>query len=132
MARCEQGYLCEVCGEEVEGLAESDLYLRYVLGEVDPESLHLAPERHIRCHPALAQFIVAEGFPPSEADGFFAKSSLDPDYVRTEETRVSEGYRRLLEVAGWPEETPITDYPPPGTLDRWTDNHPVDREGSRL
>ena len=42
MARCERGYLCEVCGGEVEELTESDLYLRYVLGEVDPELLHQA------------------------------------------------------------------------------------------
>ena len=43
MARCEQGYLCEVCGSEVEALTDSDLYLRYVLGEVAPAHLHLAP-----------------------------------------------------------------------------------------
>ena len=43
MALCEQGYLCEVCGEEVETIDESDLYLRYVLGEVDPETLHVSP-----------------------------------------------------------------------------------------
>ena len=34
MARCDQGYLCEVCGRDVEAITESDLYLRYVLGEV--------------------------------------------------------------------------------------------------
>ena len=34
MARCDQGYLCEVCGAEVEEITESDLYLAYVLGEV--------------------------------------------------------------------------------------------------
>ena len=31
MARCEQGYLCDVCGEEVEDITQSDLYLAYVL-----------------------------------------------------------------------------------------------------
>ena len=64
MAGCERGYLCAVCGEEVEEITESDLYLRYVLGEVKVEPLHRLPERHIRCDPALAQFIVAEGFAP--------------------------------------------------------------------
>ena len=64
MAVCEQGYLCEVCGQEVEEIHESDLYLRYVLGEVEAELLDRLPERHIRCNPALAQFIVAEGFEP--------------------------------------------------------------------
>ena len=130
MARCDEGYVCEVCGEEVEGLAESDLYLRFVLGEVDPETLHLAPERHIRCNPALAQFIVVEGFPTIEAPGFFAKAGLDPEYVRDEERRVTGGYQRLLEVAGWPEETPITDYPPPGALDRWGDRDAPSMEGT--
>ena len=62
MAKCEQGYLCEVCGAEVEGITESDLYLRYVLGEVDPGWLPVSPERHLRCNPALAQYIVDASF----------------------------------------------------------------------
>ena len=37
MARCEQGYLCDVCGQDVGEITESDLYLRYLLGEVPPE-----------------------------------------------------------------------------------------------
>ncbi len=51
MARCERGYLCEVCGAEVEEIIDSDLYLAYVLGEVPSEELHLRHERHIRCNP---------------------------------------------------------------------------------
>ena len=98
MALCEQGYLCEVCGEEVETIDESDLYLRFVLGEVDPETLHVSRERHIRCNPTLAQFIVAEGFEPVVATGFFAKSALDPEFVAEEEARITEGYLRLLEL----------------------------------
>src|SRR5438270_9084929 len=98
MARCEQGYLCEVCGEEVEDITESDLYLRYVLGEVDPETLHVSPERHIRCNPTLAQFIVADGFAPVAAEGPFAKAGLDPEYVAAEEGRVTRGYRRLKDI----------------------------------
>ncbi len=43
MARCDQGYLCRVCGEEVEDLIDSDLYLRYIMGWVDPETLHTTP-----------------------------------------------------------------------------------------
>ena len=54
MAQCERGYLCEVCGQDVEDVTTSDLYLRYVLGEVDPETLHVQPERHLRCNPTLA------------------------------------------------------------------------------
>ena len=109
MARCDQGYLCEVCGEEVEGLPESDLYLRYVLGEVPPERLHEAPERHLHCNPALAQFIVDDAFEPIALEGPFAKSSLDAAFVAAEEARVSAGYRRLLELSAAPGS--ILDYP---------------------
>jgi len=42
MAQCEQGYLCEVCGRDVEDITVSDLYLRYVLGAVAPETLYKA------------------------------------------------------------------------------------------
>ena len=117
MAICEQGYLCDVCGEDVADLTDSDLYLRYVLGEVAPETLHLTPERHIRCNPILAQFIVAEGFEPVVASGFFAKSELDPDFVAEEERRVTRGYLRLIELAGL--ELPIVDYPLPEVVARW-------------
>src|ERR671917_1754301 len=98
MARCEEGYLCEVCGKDVEEITESDLYLRFVLGEVDPETLHISPERHIRCNPTLAQFIVAEGFEPVVVEGPFAKAELDPAFVAEEEARVTRGYLRLKEI----------------------------------
>jgi hypothetical protein len=111
MARCDQGYLCAACGGEVEGLLESELYLRYVLGEVDPELLHKLPERHLRCNPALAQFIVDESFEPLVADGPFAKTALDPAYVAAEESRVSAGFRRLRELAAAEREGTILEYP---------------------
>ena len=98
MALCDEGYLCEVCGEEVEDLTVSDLYLRYVLGEVDPETLHIQPERHLACNPTLAQFIIAEGFATPKVDGPFAKGELDPDFVESEECRVTRGYLRLQEI----------------------------------
>jgi hypothetical protein len=117
MAQCDEGYLCEVCGHDVEDLTRSDLYLRYVLGEVDPEQLHLLPERHLRCNPVLAQFIVAPGFDAIEADGPFAKSLLDPEFVAQEEARVTAGYLRLQELPGLG--LPITEYPLPEVRDRW-------------
>ena len=117
MAVCEQGYLCDVCGLEVETIDESDLYLRYVLGEVDPETLHLARERHLRCNPALSQFIAAEGFDPVEAAGYFARSALDPEFVAAEEARVTRAYLRLKEL---PESgLPLTEYPLPEARARW-------------
>lgn len=111
MARCERGYLCEVCGAEVEELTESDLYLRYVLGEVDPELLHKVPERHIRCNPVLAQFIVLPGWTPVTIEGVFAKTQLDPQFVAVEESRVTLGYLRLQELGRLG--LPIHDYPLP-------------------
>ncbi|MFO0891325.1 MAG: hypothetical protein U0790_19545 [Isosphaeraceae bacterium] len=111
MARCDEGYLCVVCGEEVEHLTDSDLYLRYVLGEVDPEKLHLLPERHLRCNPALAQFIVDPCFPPLVADGPFSKAALSPDFVAEEEVRVTRGYVRLRELERLA--IPIHEYPLP-------------------
>jgi hypothetical protein len=117
MARCEEGYLCDVCGGDVEELTDSDLYLRYVLGEVDPEQLHLHPERHLRCNPVLAQFIVADDFPPVVVTGAFAKAGLDPEFVVREERRVTRGYLRLQEL---PElGLPILEYPLPEVRDRW-------------
>ena len=117
MAVCEQGYLCEVCGGDVADVTESDLYLRFVLGEVDPETLHVQPERHIRCNPTLAQFIVADGFAPVLVDGFFAKVQLDAAFVAAEEARVSRAYRRLFELRA--HGLPITEYPLPEVRARW-------------
>jgi hypothetical protein len=119
MAACEQGYLCSVCGQEVEEITDSDLYLRYVLGEVEWDLLHRSPERHIRCNPVLGQFIVAEGFEPIVVEGPFAKGDLDPDYVIVEQERVTRGYLRLRDLSG--SNRPIGEYPLPEVLARRQD-----------
>lgn len=111
MSKCELGYLCEVCGKDVENLTDSDLYLRYVIGMLDPEVLHTQKERHILCNPVLAQFIVDEDFPPVRVEGDFDKRQLDAAYVRDRETLVTRGYRRLKELASL--DLPIIDYPLP-------------------
>ena len=98
MAKCDEGYRCEVCGRDVEVVTESDLYLRFVLGEVPLEMLHRLPERHLRCNPALAQYIVHPSFEPVVCDGPFSKVALDPEFVAAEERRVSRAYRRLLAI----------------------------------
>ncbi len=82
MAKCEEGYLCDVCGKDVEAITDSDLYLRFVIGLVDPETLHTTRERHIRCNPALAQFIVADDFKTVAVEGPFDKRTLDPQHVK--------------------------------------------------
>jgi hypothetical protein len=118
MALCEQGYLCDVCGGDVEAITDSDLYLRYVLGEVLPEQLHILRERHIRCNPVLAQFIVDTNFPPVDCEGSFAKSQLDPDYVAEQETRVTRAWRRLQEIPTLGLSR-IQDYPLPEVIAAW-------------
>ena len=111
MARCEQGYLCDVCGQDVAEITESDLYLRYVLGEVPPEQLHQLRERHLRCNPALAQFIVDAAFTPARCEGAFAKEMLDRGFVTEEEARVTRAWRRLQELPAL--QVGIVEYPLP-------------------
>lgn len=116
MAKCDEGYLCEVCGGDVGAVTDSDLYLRYVIGMVDPEVLHTAPERHLRCNPALAQYIVDERFRPVTCDGPFDKRTLDPAFVAEREAEVTRGWRRLKELAKLG--GPITEYPLPEVVER--------------
>jgi hypothetical protein len=98
MAKCDEGYRCEVCGADVESITDSDLYLRYVLGEVPLELLHRLPERHVRCNPALAQFVADPAFPPVVCTGPFSRLELDPGFVRDEERRVTRAWRRLQAI----------------------------------
>jgi hypothetical protein len=98
MARCDEGYRCEVCGHDVGAITDSDLYLRYVLGEVPLDLLHRLPERHVRCNPALAQYVVDPRFEPPACVGPFAKSNFDPEFVRAEEDRITRGWRRLQAI----------------------------------
>ena len=118
MAKCDQGYLCDVCGQDVADLRESDLYLRYVIGLLDPEVLHTTPERHLRCHPTLAQFIVDPDFAPVEVSGPFDKRQLDAEYVAQQEELVTRGWLHLQEIYRERPET-ITEYPLPEVLARW-------------
>lgn len=117
MARCEEGYLCDVCGGDVENITESDLYLRFVIGMIDPETLHTTRERHIGCNPALAQFIVAEDFAAVFVEGDFDKRRLDPQFVRDREELVTRGWLRLRELPG--DATSILEYPLPEMRSKW-------------
>jgi len=114
MAKCDEGYRCDVCGQDVAVIFESDLYLRYVIGELDPEVLHTTPERHIRCNPVLAQFIEHEEFQPAVAiEGDFGREQMDPDFVRQRIELVTRGYSRLLEIAATEGDRDVTSYPLP-------------------
>ena len=111
MAKCDQGYLCEVCGDEVAEITESDLYLRLVIGEIQPRLLMTAPERHLRCNPTQSQFIADPGFEPVAVEGFFDKRLLDASQVREREELVTRGWKRLQELAG--SGLPLNEYPLP-------------------
>ncbi|MCO6043559.1 hypothetical protein NG895_06535 [Aeoliella sp. ICT_H6.2] len=115
MAKCDEGYLCEVCGQDVSSLVDSDLYLRYVIGMLDPEVLHTQKERHIRCNPTLAQFIVDEKFEPVVAEGDFDKRALDPQFVYLREQLVTRGWHRLRELVQ--QDLPIIEYPLPEVVE---------------
>lgn len=111
MAKCDEGYLCEVCGAEVSSIVDSDLYLRYVLGQLDAEKLHLSPERHLRCNPVLAQYIVDERFAPIFLDDAFDKRVLDARFVAEQSERVTRAYRRLWEIATGDQPISLLEYP---------------------
>lgn len=111
MAKCDEGYICSVCGRDVGSLAESDLYLRYIVGMLDPEVLHTTDERHIRCNPPLAQYIVADDFPPVSVEGAFDKRNLDRAFVTSQEELITRGWHRLKEVMRLG--IPIIEYPLP-------------------
>lgn len=115
MAKCDEGYLCDVCGEDVAEITDSDLYLRYIVGLLDPEVLHTTPERHIRCNPTLAQYIVADDFVPTAVDGAFDKRQLDAAFVAGQEALFTRGWQRLNEVRRLG--IPVIEYPLPEVLE---------------
>jgi hypothetical protein len=117
MAKCDEGYLCDVCGRDVAEIADSDLYLRYIVGMLDPEVLHTTKERHIRCNPSLAQYIVADDFVPVVVvDGPFDKRQLDVAYVHEREVLMTRGWQRLKQVASLG--IPIIEYPLPEIISK--------------
>jgi hypothetical protein len=119
MAKCDEGYRCEVCGEDVASIVDSDLYVRYVIGELDPEVLHTSPERHIRCNPVLAQFIVHDEFDPVVVEGDMSRDRLDANYVRQRTILVTRGYARLLEIAAAEGDRDVTSYPLPEAIEKY-------------
>ena len=122
MARCDQGYLCRVCGEEVEHITDSQLYLSFVVGEIDPETLHSSTECHLKCAPAFSQFINDPRYVIfSKVEGPFAKTQLDTEYVESRTRLISRGYDRLW-VIREERRHPLTviEYPLPDFAEKWT------------
>ena len=118
MAKCDEGYFCSVCGDDVGNILDSDLYLRYVIGLLDPELLHVTPDRHIRCNPSLAQFIIADDFAEVVVEGDFGKSGLDPEFVAAQESLVTRGWQRLKEIREW-RDVSILEFPLPEITEAW-------------
>ena len=118
MAKCDEGYLCSVCGGDVANVTDSDLYLRFVIGFLDPELLHASREKHVRCNPLLAQYIVADDFEPVAVAGDFSKDQLDRQSVRERELLVTRGWQRLKEITSLGEVS-ILEYPLPEVIERW-------------
>jgi hypothetical protein len=120
MAQCDQGYLCRVCGKEVEDIIDSELYLRFVIGEIDPETLHTQPECHLRCNATLAQFITDNRFdPPIQCSGPFGKASLDPDFVQGRTQLIDRGYARLWEIMQDEVGLTVIEYPLSEFIEKW-------------
>ena len=82
------------------------------------ELFMLQRERHLRCNPTTAQFIVDPNFPPVTCTGAFAKDKLDPKYVADEEARITRGWRRLQEIPALHLAT-IQEYPLPEVIAGW-------------
>lgn len=121
MARCDQGYLCRVCGEEVEHITDSQLYLSFVVGEIDPETLHASTECHLRCAPTFSQFIEDSRYGiPTNVVGPFDKNQLDSVYVAMRTKLISRGYDRLW-VIREERRHPLTviDYPLADFAEKW-------------
>lgn len=111
MAKCDEGYRCDVCNDDVTSIVDSDLYLRYILGEIEAEVLHVAPERHLRCNPILAQYIVDPRFEPVEVVGPFNKYGFDADFVKEKERQVTAAYCRLWQISQSEQPVSLLDYP---------------------
>jgi len=100
VANCDEGYNCDRCGAYVENARESELYLRFVMGFVPLDELPREPERHIRCAPEFAQFIVDDAFEPVVCDEVALDKRLLPTEVRRrQEEAFTRAWRRLQEVA---------------------------------
>ncbi len=111
MAKCDQGYLCQVCGGEVSRLIDSSLYLQFVIGWIPADQLQQHPDIHLKCNPNLSQFIDApEFFEPMIAEGPFDRRQLDTSFVSQRTALITQGYLRLRHLQR-DRSLPIEKYP---------------------
>jgi hypothetical protein len=119
MAKCDEGYLCEICNQPVEKISESALYLQYVIGWVDPETLHTRRECHLRCQPSLAQFIEHKDFEPIELEGDFDRRLMAIEFVQARVELVTRGFQRLRELQSARKGLSLAEYPLPEAREKW-------------
>ncbi len=119
MARCEEGYLCEVCGEDVEHLRDSALYLRFIIGWIDPETLHTQRECHLRCMPTLTQFIDSPEFEQVTVEGEFSRHALDAKFASQRAQLITRGYERLREIDSLRDRPAVIEYLLPEVRKKW-------------
>ena len=125
MAKCDEGYLCDVCGRDVAEIADSELCTcAYVIGLADPKSC-TAKERHVRSQSTLYVITDPAFDPPVVVRKEPFKAGPRPD--DGPRARIwSRGAGRLPELAG--SELRIIDYPLPevrARLERGVDVTPV-------
>ncbi|MDP1562685.1 MAG: hypothetical protein Q8M16_15015 [Pirellulaceae bacterium] len=112
MAQCDEGYLCQVCGEEVKRIDQSLLYLRYVLGWITVDQLTKQPEAHLQCTPAVGQFIVDPDFQSNmPVEPALDKQHLDADFRQSRENLITAGYHRLKHLQKHRRSLTVTQYP---------------------
>ncbi|MFN3191858.1 MAG: hypothetical protein ACE361_15205 [Aureliella sp.] len=111
MAKCDEGYLCEACGAPVERLSESALYLQYILGWIDAGLLQTSRECHLKCMPALAQFVRHPEFEEVFAEGDFDRRQMDPKFVAERTELVTGAYQRLVDLQRKRKGLTLDDYP---------------------
>jgi len=109
MAKCDTGYLCKVCGIQVDQITQSSLYLRYVIGDVPVEALFSSPECHLLCDPDISQFIVAPEFERGDHPPVTNELSLTLEERQRMEDLTTRGWQRLQKVRGL--NLPISEYP---------------------
>ena len=88
-----------VCHEPVDTMPESELYLRYVLGEFPAERLQAMPDRHLRCNPEIGQFVENADFPSmTDDDPLTDRRRMDPAAARARADLVTRAWLRLREI----------------------------------
>lgn len=96
MAECDQGYHCRICGDYVESIVDSEIYLRYVFRDLLFEDLSSVHEAHIWCNGNLAQYITDPRFDkPIHVDPEHDKAGKDPQECRFIERLITRAWQRL-------------------------------------